>query len=144
MNWSSVFMSCSKIPLSRPCPIAHQPVQYVDVNPQEKSISSSSSSERPALPSPLPAARPAQPPPLPAARPAAILPLANPSSGTTKPPPPAEKSVPAVPGVPVLKSPLGRLPSYPSTEAGSPVRQPPPPCPPRTPAKVQSFCVLYA
>ena len=37
----------------------------------------------------------------------------------------------------LLKAPLGRLPSYPSTEVGSPVKHSyePPPCPPRTSGK---------
>jgi len=56
------------------------------------------------------------------------------SSGSTNPPPAATNPN-------LLKAPLGRLPSYPSTEVGSPVKQPPaanaepPPCPPRTSTK---------
>jgi hypothetical protein len=84
---------------------------------QEKSISSSSGSEKPT------------PPPT---RLPAPLPLPPPSSAAA-----TKAAVAATAAVPALKSPLGRLPSYPSTEAGSPVRQPPPPCPPRTPAKVK-------
>ena len=56
------------------------------------------------------------------------------SSTCSAVPPPATNSN-------LLKAPLGRLPSYPSTEVGSPVKQPPapapasqdpPPCPPRS------------
>ena len=55
------------------------------------------------------------------------------SSSSTAPPscpPPATNPS-------LLKAPLGRLPSYPSTEVGSPVKQvyEPPPCPPRTSGK---------
>ena len=45
-------------------------------------------------------------------------------------------TVPSGPPPSLLKAPLGRLPSYPSTEVGSPVKQhSPPPCPPRTGGK---------
>ena len=57
------------------------------------------------------------------------------SSSRTVPPPPS--SAPPATNPSLLKAPLGRLPSYPSTEVGSPVKQAyePPPCPPRSSGK---------
>ena len=71
----------------------------------------------------------------------------NPESLASEPPEPEQErssssSTAAAPPPPqtnpsLLKAPLGRLPSYPSTEVGSPVKQSyePPPCPPRTSGK---------